>query len=328
MIVFERPEALLAIPIILLLFIVLKVMIGKKLYKKIHIVEHPLIDHIEPINREFRREKAMGIIIIDVVSLLSIILLVIALASPLNQYTIVQHIETEKIGKLEIKVKPPVVIILDNSGSMGGVKIEKAKEAVLSFIEKIDNKLDIGLIVFNDIVEIAIPPTSNITKTKRIISYLEAEGGTMYTYPLNIAYQWLKPYREFNVSAYVVFASDGLPADKEQALYLIDKYSEEKIPIYSIFIGNEQEGYAFLKQMSEHTGGDAFLAKQIDELVDKFEYVAEEILSKVETNVSVTLSYDITKTVTENLAVYFGLASLCFILIATFLRFSRYYVTF
>ncbi len=327
MIVFEHPEALLTIPLIIAIYVVAKAIIGKRLYKKIHVIEHPLIDYIEPVTTKLRRENLKELVL-DAFSLLSIILIVFALASPINQYTIVQRIETKKIGTLEIKVKSPVVLVLDNSGSMGGEKIEIAKKALLSFIDKIDHKLDIGLVVFNGVVDIAIPPTPNITRIKKIIPTINATDGTMYTYPLNIVYQWLKPYREFNVPVFVVFASDGLPADSDQALLLIKKYSAEKIPIYSIFIGKEQGGYEFLKQMSEETGGEAFLADQIDKLVDKFNLVADKILNKVEANISVKLTYNITRTVRENLSIYFEFASLCLLIAYTLLKYLRYNITF
>ncbi len=327
MIVFEHPEALLTIPLIIAVYIVTKSVIGKRLCRKIHVVEHPLVEYIELDIKESRGEKLKGILL-DILSLLSIILIVFAVASPINQYTIIQHIETKRVGTLEIKVKPPVVLVLDNSGSMSGEKIETAKKALLSFIDKIDNKLDIGLVVFNGVVDIAVPPTPNITKIKKIIPTINATDGTMYTYPLNIVYQWLKPYREFNVSVFVVFASDGLPADGDKVSFILQKYSAKKIPIYSIFIGKEQGGYDFLKQMSEKTGGEALLADQIDKLVDKFNLVAEKILSKVETNVSVKLTYNITKTVRENLSLYFGLASIFLLIVYVLLRFLEYNITF
>ncbi|GEM_PF-1231535 len=327
MITFEHPQALLAIPFITTIYVVAKAIIGKRLYRKIHVVEHPLIDYIEPVISKTRREKLKELLL-DAFSLLSIMMIVFALASPISRYTMIQHVETERIGTLEIKVKPPVVLVLDNSGSMSGEKIETAKKALLSFIDKIDNKLDIGLVVFNGVIDIAVPPTPNITKIKKIIPTINATDGTMYTYPLNIVYQWLKPYREFNVSVFVVFASDGLPADGDKVPPLLQKYSAKKIPIYSIFIGKERGGYNFLKQMSEKTGGEAFLADQIDKLADKFNLVAEKILSKVEANVSIKLTYNITKTVKENLSLYFGLASICLLIVYVLLRFSEYNITF
>ncbi len=327
MILFEHPEVLYATPILVILFIIIKYVLGKKTYMKIHVVEHPLIDYVDEYSTS-KNMKKWNKIMLDLLSLLALISILVALASPINQYTIVQQVETSKIGTLEIKVKPPVVLVLDNSGSMSGEKIEVAKKALLSFIEKIDHKLDVGLVVFNGVVDIAIPSTPNITRIKEIIPSINATDGTMYSYPLNIVYQWLKPYRDFNVPVFVVFASDGMPADPDQTLTILREYAKEHIPIYTIFIGKESEGYEFLKEMSKKTKGEALLAEQINELIEKFDLVADKIVKNVEANFTVKLTYNITKTIRDNLSIYFGFSSLLLIIACSFIRHKIYGITF
>ncbi len=322
MIGFENPYILILAPALAVLTILVS-RPGRRIYRKLYRGEHPLIDYIDIKDTEEKRP-----VHIEVFPALIVVLIIIALAGPYNVYTVEETVETQSIGTLEFHVKPPVILVIDDSGSMGGPKIEEAKKALLAFTEKIDGKLDIGLVAFNSIVDKAIPPTSNTSLIRKTIQNINASGGTMYSYPLNLVYQWLKPYREFNVPVYVVFATDGLPADLDKTEPILELYHKEKIPIYTIFIGNDQNGLAVIKMMAEKTGGEYYMVSDINKLVERFTSIAEKIVNMTKTNISVTMKYTIQKTVKQYYDLYFE-ASAAILLVVMFIIRQRYYgVTF
>ncbi len=155
---------------------------------------HPLVDYVG--NVEYRPPKKLV-----AAELVLVILVSLALASPYIKYTVVKPLEETATTQLEIPPRPVVVIIIDVSGSMAGEKLEAAKEAMtilVNELSKLNKTIDIGLIAFTDYIAEAIPPTTNTTRILRTIIKLKALGGTMYTYPLQVAYNWLSIYRKFN----------------------------------------------------------------------------------------------------------------------------------
>ncbi|NPA99603.1 MAG: VWA domain-containing protein, partial [Crenarchaeota archaeon] len=114
--------------------------------------------------------------------------------------------------------------------------------------------------------------------------------GTMYQYPLTTALNWLRTYRYFNVSAYVVFASDGQPADKSVAMKVVEEYAELHIPIYTIFIGKSSGGYHLMEKIAEITCGKCFLAANAAQILDKYIKVAEEVKSNIIRSIKVTVN--------------------------------------
>ncbi|NPA98256.1 MAG: VWA domain-containing protein, partial [Crenarchaeota archaeon] len=114
--------------------------------------------------------------------------------------------------------------------------------------------------------------------------------GTMYQYPLTTALNWLRTYRYFNVSAYVVFASDGLPADLPIAMDIVKQYAKLHIPIYTIFIGASSMGYRALEKIAKTTGGKCFQAANAAQILDKYIKAAEEVKSNIIRSVNVTVT--------------------------------------
>ncbi len=321
MLYFENPLILYITPIIVLLAYIVS-RIGRRFYLKTYRGSHPLIDFID------LRESFKHPWYIDALITATIFLILLSIANPYYTYTVIETKETKNVGTLSFNVKPPVVLVLDNSGSMQGEKIEAAKQALLTFTDRIDGKLDIGLVVFNDHIDVSIPPTNDIEEIKNTIKGIEAGGGTMYTYSLKLVYDWLKPYREFNVSVFVVFASDGLPADAKELDLILEKYREAKIPIYGIFIGYQNEGYDMIKYMAEETNGEAYQVTDINELVEKYEEIASKILNKTDINVTVKIVQTIERTEKASIGVYLELASLVLLIITYYIRHRHYGITF
>lgn len=318
-------------PIVSIVFIIVSTVIYvlvsitgyKKIYPRTYRVVNPLIEFI---SRGSNIKKPLLPLIL---SILFLSILAIGLGQPyIIVYEKVSAIE-KGVGTLSFSVKPPVILVLDVSGSMEGEKIIEAKKALKTFIHEINGSLDIGLIAFDGSVVESIPPSNDTDYIIERIDSLEAGGGTMYSYPLTIAYNMLKPYREFDIPVSIVFASDGLPADPGKARSIIDEYYvPEKIKIYGIFIGNEPEGYLVIQEMSNKTGGQPFLVKDIGKLVETYRELAREIKNTTLSNITIRLKHEKIIEKKNYLTNYFLIASLLILLTTYYVNYKRYGLTF
>jgi len=201
-----------------------------------------------------------------VLKLAIVFLIALAFAQPYIVSEQVAYVESKQLSELRFKTKPAMVVILDTSGSMAGEKIETAKNVIKDFIENLNISIDIGFIDFDHSVKQAIAPTDDWGKVVEAVEKAQALGGTMYSYPLKVALNWLTPYREMNISVAIVFISDGLPADIKEYRELLKEFKDRGIPIYTVFIGFENEGIEEMKMIANKTGGKSFVAQTAREL--------------------------------------------------------------
>ena len=285
MIGFERPILIVVAVAAALAYFTLSYHKNEKIYGKHNKFYNPLVKYVSS-----PRIPRARILLEHGLVALTLFLIIFALSEPYIVITSYKTVDIVSQANLKIKAKPAVVLIIDTSGSMQGEKIAKAKEALIRFVRIIDGKADIGLISFASTVKTAIPPTSNTSMIISEIKKLQAGGGTMYEYPLTTALNWLRTYRYFNVSAYVVFASDGQPADKSATMEIVGEYAKLHISIYTIFIGKSGEGYHLMEKIAEITGGKCFLAANAAQILDKYIKVAEEVRSSIIRSVKVTVT--------------------------------------
>ncbi len=289
MILFKYPMIFIAAMILPVAYFIVLLKWTEKSYAKRYRFYNPLISYAKPITRDHRYRRIKEYVLVAV----AIFLVLSALAGPyivVTEYRTVNLVQQEN---LRIKAKPAVVLIIDTSGSMQGEKIEEAKKALVEFVRIIDGKADIGLISFASTVKSALPPTSNTSMVVEEIEKLQAGGGTMYQYPLITALDWLRTYRYFNLSAYVVFASDGLPADLSVAEKIVKQYASLGIPIYTIFIGRTERGYNVLKHIAEETHAKCFQAKNAAEILEKYIEAARQVKTSIVRSVNVTITTNI-----------------------------------
>jgi len=265
---------------------------------------HPLARFVD--TRGYRAPRRLVLLEILLAALLAL-----AIASPTISYTVTKVVEKQAATQLRVPPRPALVVIIDTSGSMSGWKIEAAKQAIRSLVEQVaglNKTIDIGLISFSDRVKLAIPPTSNVSEILRAISELKAGGGTMYTYPLMTAYSWLSIYRHFNETAVIVFATDGLPADRQEYRRVLSKLASMGVRVYTVFIGKTAAGREETEYMARVGHGRSYTAGTAKELVNVFNEIAKEA-SKVLANVTVQAKLSIRVTEKQYLAPYLYSAS-------------------
>ena len=271
-----------------------------RIYSKSHRYYHPLV---RVVSRRVASAKKNTRISSLALKLEMAVLLSLALSQP---YLVIQeqvYLESKQVSELRLNTRPALIIILDTSGSMGeNAKLETAKKAIMIFLARLSSDIDVGFIDFAHTIKQALPPAVNRSLILNAVSRATADGGTMYTYPLKTALNWLKPYRDLNASASVVFVSDGMPGDLLEYRDVLASFKEQKIPIYTVFIGMENEGINEMKYIASETRGEAFVAETVDSLADVLNTALEKAtqsIQKVEVNTRITKTVNVYRSLTS-----------------------------
>ena len=147
--------------------------------------------------------------------------------------------------------KLTLVMVLDISGSMarpikeGGVdvpKIDAARKAALAFLDKLDARADVGLILFDHEIKAAEPPVRDPARleahravVRRFIQEAKPQGGTAY---LDATVKAVNMLRGIPGRRAVVLMTDGADTNSKQTLpEAIEAAQAAETPVYTLGIG-------------------------------------------------------------------------------------------
>jgi Ca-activated chloride channel family protein len=145
------------------------------------------------------------------------------------------------IGENEILGKD-ILFILDTSGSMGGEKIEQAREALSYCINHLNDRDRFNIITFSTETrffrEEMVPYRENRKSALAFVRRTEARGGTNIHEALLLG---LRMKFERRRSASIVFITDGLPTvgvtDAAAIVRNIDKANRNEVKIFTFGVG-------------------------------------------------------------------------------------------
>ena len=176
---------------------------------------------------------------------------------------------------------PDVIIILDNSLSMVGEKLDKAKEHTINFIKDFiaDEAESIALITFNDTATILTDFTRDEALLTSKVNSIEAEGNTNYNDALKKAGDILSHYstdkERYGVA--ILFVTDGVPCIDTPNEVATARLLKEKYPFLKINGIQYEMGAEItpaLEKISDYTSQAAR-----DTLADVFRDLATEHLA-------------------------------------------------
>lgn len=172
------------------------------------------------------------------------------------------------IGKMEdIRQKKGItgnwlIIVIDQSSSMVGEKLETAKQAAISAINELNPGNYVSIYSFSDDVEIVADHTSlnDVKRLENSIKEISAHGKTALFKTLDFIINKAKPYAEDAGSVTLIMLTDGQPTDMTD----IHRYesiagmaAEYGIKINSIGIGSDYNE-EIIKKISDITNGEFY----------------------------------------------------------------------
>jgi len=178
----------------------------------------------------------------------------------------IQDFALEKIGESS-SFKRYIMLVLDQSGSMDGVKIETARSSAADFIEKLgENELP-GVIVFSDGHDTIVPFTTDRSGAAGTMSGIEADGGTNIAPALAAAIQQLASERGERVAFILSDGEDSNFSDPAVRQELIKQARQAGVTIFAVGF---DAGYETLRDVAEGTGGRYIGASDLRGLADSF----------------------------------------------------------
>ena len=185
-------------------------------------------------------------------------------------------------------VHKDVVFVFDTSGSMGGRKIEQAREALKRCLSNLNAEDRFAVIAFSDSLnpfanQFRPATAQNVREAIRFADALQAGGGTNIDGALQEA---LATAAEGDRPRVIVFMTDGLPSagvqDEAQISQRFRDRNRGHARLFAFGVGNDVNRTFLEKLGSENRGGYGFVAdgENIDTVVGGFYAgIAKPVLS-------------------------------------------------
>jgi Ca-activated chloride channel family protein len=183
------------------------------------------------------------------------------------------------------RVAREITYIVDTSGSMAGVSMDQAKEALLLALERLQPGDRFNVIEFNSVTRplYAAPmPVDAVTiaRARRFVASLRAQGGTEMLPALTAA---LSTAREGAAMRQVVFLTDGAVGNEDALLALIKSRLDDR-RLFTIGIGPAPNTF-FLRKAAEAGRGTFTFIGDVREVKDRMAALFRKIESPVLTDI-------------------------------------------
>jgi len=184
-----------------------------------------------------------------------------------------------------------LVLVIDNSGSMYGGKLQHTQDAAIKLI----NDLNVGdyaaVIEFHDSAKVVHNFSSNKTSLMMKIKSIAPKGKTKYIPALDLAFTLFNELGFNNIDKKIIFLSDGSPDDSVDLITdKVKQITQNNISLYTISIGSNGNGYntsgdadqeKILKKMASYNdkgelGTTSFSITDIEELYKTFHKIYKE----------------------------------------------------
>jgi Ca-activated chloride channel family protein len=204
-----------------------------------------------------------------------------------------------------------VVLVTDISRSMSATdvsptRLEAARRAALSFLDKVPERLRVGLVTFSDAAQTLQTPTTDHAAVSDALESLQPIAGTATGAGLGTALDDLR-IRGGDTSARrppaaLVLLSDGSATDGAAAYQVAAEARRLRVPIYTVALGTADgtitlQGRTLyvppdteaLQRIASTSGGQAFRAEDSDQLDAVYDRLGSQIGTKPEKREITTL---------------------------------------
>ncbi len=194
--------------------------------------------------------------------------------------------------------RPPVnlALVLDRSGSMSGDKIEKAREAAVSAIRRLQPDDLVSVVIFDHEVEtlVSAQPAKNIEWIESRIRAITSRGNTAIFGGVSQGAAEVRKHLEGKYVHRVILLSDGLanvgPASPDDLGRLGASLMKEHLSVSTIGLGHDYNEDLMTK-LSGQSDGNSYFAETSDDLPAIFAKELGDVLSVVAGKVTLEVEF-------------------------------------
>jgi PKD repeat protein/uncharacterized protein YegL len=179
-----------------------------------------------------------------------------------------------------------VMLVLDKSGSMGEEKIEKAKQAAVTFLGEMGEDDRSGLVSFNSYASLDQGLTYLHISTKNMVNGLYCYGGTAMSRGIEEAQDEIRFYGRASAVKVMIVLSDGVSYYGGDPAIAAKEAKDEGTVIYAIGLGKDADEQT-LKEVATDID-HYYFAPDGNDLTEIYEDISNEISNIAGTEVVVT----------------------------------------
>jgi Ca-activated chloride channel family protein len=210
-----------------------------------------------------------------------------------------KHITYLKVGLTGFELEKPenrapvnVALVIDKSGSMGGDKIKKAREAALIAVDRLGGDDIISIVAYSDSATVLVPATkvSDRATIRKGINRLEANGSTALFAGVSKGAAEVRKFLKKEMVNRVILISDGQanvgPDSPGEPGDLGASLAKEGISVSTIGLGS---GYNedLMSQLASRSDGNHAFAEASKDLAKIFDHEFGDITSVVAQEVAI-----------------------------------------
>ena len=179
-----------------------------------------------------------------------------------------------------------IALVIDRSGSMTGQKIERAKEAAIQAIRRLDSRDIVSVVVFDNNIDVLIPATkvSNLEGMERKIRSIEPGGTTALHAGTQKGAEEVQKFFEKGIVNRVILLSDGQanvgPSSPAQLAELGRTLGGKGISVTTLGLGSDYNEDLMSRLASASDGNHKFI-ESASEMAEIFQREFNTALSVV-----------------------------------------------
>ena len=200
----------------------------------------------------------------------------------------------DKLEKTDKQVN--VSLVIDNSGSMSGGKMEFVKNALLAFLKELEDGTNLSIIVFNSMAEIRqknVKLTSDRSAIHQVIQHIYPSGSTNINAGMLLGYEEIMKAHKPGMNSRLILLTDGMTntgeVNHEIILANSKKFNEKGIEISTIGVGQSID-FDLLRSLAENgRGSNHFIGDSEKDIQKVFINEVESLLYNLGKETKVTI---------------------------------------
>ncbi len=206
------------------------------------------------------------------------------------------HLEGDKPATTEDRPPVNITIVIDKSGSMGGAKMERAKDAAIMAVGRLSSEDIVSIVTYDNQVNVIVPATKvgDSDYISERIEKIRPGGSTALYAGTEQGISEVKKFLDRNKVNRVILISDGLanigPSKPDVVAELGKKAAQDGIAITTIGLGLGYNEDLMAKLAFNSDGNHAFV-KNAGDLVAVFNNEFGDVLSVVAQDVEIEVIF-------------------------------------